>query len=142
MKTMGKNVIVIGLVFLMILGTASATASDYEYWDLHYTLNAPASINNQSKAVTLAAYGYGYNAKATSITGSYNRYVLIEGRQGFVINNDDLILKIYGANDFTGAFYTYPVPTVEVYFMISAIGNYCVTTGFISINSWNIYHNL
>ena len=135
--------IMVCVMFALTLGTASATVSSIDYWDLHYIANAPASVNLQCKSLTIYTYGSGYVTKAQTLSGSYDRRVKVEGRNGYNITNQDHYILLTSANALSSVFYTNKINGEnKVYFMSSALGNLtCTSEGFVSINDSSIYNN-
>ena len=140
----GKRIIcatIAMMLFVMTTGTATASNEPIDYWNLYYVANAPASVNNQSQALMTRKNSGGYVAKATTLTGSYDRYVRIYGRDGFVINNTNHYITITAQNVLTSVFYGSGNNTNDAYFRASANGELtCTSNGFVSINDPSIYN--
>jgi len=137
------TLIMVGVMFMMSLGVASATTyPDVDYWDVHYIANAPASINKQSESLYVAYYSNGYVAKASALSGSYDRRVEIEGRINYVIQNAAHMITITVTNKLTSVFETNFVSNEHTDFVASAVGSSnCSSTGFVSIAVASVYDN-
>ena len=138
-----KKILSFMLIGVMSLGVAFSSPPSVDYYDVHYTVNAPASINKQSESLLVRYYNTGYVAKASTLTGASDRRIEIEGRLGYVIQNATHNIIITVANVITSSFTTnYIAPFGYSEFIVSALGNpNCVSTGFISINDSSIYNN-
>ena len=137
------TLILVGVMFVMSLGVASATYyPDVDYWNLNYIANAPASVSIKCKSLKLAYYSNGYVAKASSLSGSYDRRILIEGQGSYVIQNSSHSMTITVVNSLTSSFSTNFVSNQHTDFIASALGYLtCTSTGFVSINSASVYNN-
>lgn len=139
-KILVALMVFVGTLFLSA-GAAPATADPIDYWGLTYVANAPASINMQSQALMICTSNNGYVAKASTLSGSYDRNVKVYGREGCVINNTNHYIMITAPNTLTSVFYVTGAGT-EAYFRASAYGeSTCYSNGFVSTNNPNIYNS-
>ena len=100
-----KKVVSLIIALLMIVtfeGNAYAAAKDD--WNVYYYSGAPSYISHPTEALTVTYYGDGFRAKATNLSGSYNRRVCVEGRDGITINGGDIMITVAGV--LTSPFHT------------------------------------
>ncbi len=138
--------IFMSLVLVANLFCMPVEAAVQDTWNVHYYSSAPSGVSVQTDYLIMTFYGGGYRAKATSLTGSYNRYISIQGYNGTVIDPSYSYhyIDITAAGEVTNAFYTnyiYNYPESVSEFEVYAHGQTsCVSNGWICINDPNVYN--
>jgi hypothetical protein len=132
-------VFIITLSVVISLGTEAADAGVKDDWDIHYYSNAPSYISKSFDNLEVTYYGLGFVAKATSLTGSYDRHISIQGRDGTSITGGNILITASGM--LTSSFMTTGGnPTSK--FEVNGYGNTsCVSTGWIYINDPSVYNS-
>ena len=131
---------VMTVVMAVSLIGVNAEAADSDNWSVTYTAGYPTYMMHQTDSLSVTFYGEGFVARADTLTGSYNRYITIEGQYGTIISEDDSIM-ITTTDALTSVFHT-TGGYVTSYFKVVAHGSSsCSSTGWIYINSPNIYNN-
>ncbi len=140
-----KKLCSILLVAVFLVSTMGVAFADYPssgVWDLHYIANAPSNVSKGSDMVSLKQYPSGYRAKATSLTGSSDRYVAVTTGTTWILDGNDW--HITQANELSSP---HTVTTINlcpfVTFILLAHGTaYCYADGWLSTNDPVFYNNL
>lgn len=138
--------IFMSLVLVANLFCMPVEAALQDTWNVHYYSSAPSGVSEPTDYLTVTFYGAGYRARATYLTGSYNRYISIQGYNGTVIDPSlschyiDITTTEEMTNVFrTNFIYGYPESVSE--FEVYAHGQTsCVSNGWICVNDPNVYN--
>ncbi len=140
----------ISLALVVNLLCIPVKAADMAAWNVHYYSGAPSPVSEQSDYLSVTYYGAGFVAKATSLSGSYNRYIEIYGRNGTTLSlstNGASYVNITQVNILTPYFetnYIQPTGSNPAISDFTAFGHglqSCVSTGWIYINSPSVYNS-
>ena len=128
--------LIMATLVMSLMSTAIAATKDD--WYLNYKAGAPSGSSVGSCAVYVDYDDVGYRAKATTLSGSYNRYVTITAVSPASMSS----LNITGANALTPSWTVSGQYTGTVHFTAIAHGaSTCYSTGWIYQNYSSVYNS-